>query len=259
MTWVFVEWYLKKGNEEAVSNKNGNKGGRDGSIKMLSPTRLLFTVLLHRSSQVIPPPELSLSHQHSPSLSQLLSLLPSLRVDGVALSVFLSLARSLVEPHTRIRGLVWVSAQREKPERDKKKILWERIASLLWISDLIYPLTGSTSQLRRAEALLSLHLAGGGLYILDLHTRGAMWTAPLHTLHTAQVPPLTALSAGEHNQDIFSFLEPPLSGLAWKDSTVSAHPSRRDSSEGNWLGCECPLVWRPASSAPAPWITCLGL
>ena len=116
-------WCQRSEIKEMMTNrKKGNKCRRDSSIKTSPSTTLPihYTGFIAALVSSRPPLPFALSLPLSRSLSAALPPLPSPPVDGVALSLLLSLPRSLVEPHTRIRGLLWVSAQREEARRQKE-------------------------------------------------------------------------------------------------------------------------------------------
>lgn len=142
------------------------------------------------------------------------------------------------------------SQKKRKKEIKKKNTPEKRIALLLWISDLIYLLHRLSSEAAEPSPGGTTDTPRDCLCSLDLHTGSHVSGTPPPTSHYRS--PLSDL--GEHNQDFLPSFFP------WnRHFQGSADPRRDTLISGHWSGCECPLVWRPASSTPAPWITCLGL
>lgn len=123
-----------------------------------------------------------------------------------------------------------------------------------------------SSKSHQAEALLRLHLGE------DRSPRGTILPGPPHgepceqhptttTDFTLQKSPSTVCTLSWGAQPGFSplSLESLLSGLECRDSPSLVYPSGRHSSQGTGRAVSAPLVWRPASSTPAPWNTFLGL
>lgn len=214
---------LKKSREREKRWQRGKKGSGCGKVQTIY---LNHTQCFLQSSLPLP-----LSSSPSPP-----SLPP---MDGVALS------QSGGAAHKDKRVAASVCFRRNKPagQNEIQQDFLEEKLSPLWILVLILS-AASKHQLKSC-----LHLTEDGEACMS-------WTSNTGS-HVSSTPTSLrqpSLWAGKWNEDFLFFFFSSLPGnWTFRDYlSIGGH-----SSEGS--GCECPLVWRPASSTPAPWITCLGL